>query len=57
MCNKDTLYWSIRTAGLEQEIENLKNKLESCVKENSDLKQQLSEAKRITVSLTSSYIP
>ncbi|KAJ8447518.1 hypothetical protein Cgig2_019512 [Carnegiea gigantea] len=37
-----------RTAGLEQEIENLKNKLESCVKENSDLKQQLSEAKRIT---------
>lgn len=42
-------YWSIRTAGLEQEVENLKKKLADCIKENSNIKDELSEAKRIKV--------
>ncbi|KAH9621689.1 hypothetical protein KSS87_015232, partial [Heliosperma pusillum] len=36
-----------RTAGLEQEVENLKNKLAGYVKQNSDIRDELSEAKRI----------
>ncbi|KMT01033.1 hypothetical protein BVRB_9g222950 isoform A [Beta vulgaris subsp. vulgaris] len=36
-----------RTAGLEQEVENLKKKLADCIKENSNIKDELSEAKRI----------
>ena len=39
----------IRTAGLEQEIENLKKKLAACVIENSNLQEELSEAYRIKV--------
>ncbi|XP_057465492.1 uncharacterized protein LOC130755156 isoform X2 [Actinidia eriantha] len=40
-----------RTAGLEQEIENLKKKLAACVRENSDLQEELSEAYRIKSQL------
>lgn len=40
-----------RIAGLEQEIENLKKKLAACTKENSILKEELSEAKRIKTHL------
>ncbi|PIM98046.1 hypothetical protein CDL12_29477 [Handroanthus impetiginosus] len=36
-----------RTAGLEQEIENLKNKLTACTRENQNLQEELSEAYRI----------
>ncbi|XP_021717134.1 myosin-9-like isoform X3 [Chenopodium quinoa] len=36
-----------RTAGLEQEVENLKKKLTNSVKENSNIKEELSEAQRI----------
>ncbi|KAH9621427.1 hypothetical protein KSS87_004427 [Heliosperma pusillum] len=36
-----------RTAGLEQEVEILKNKLAGYVKQNSDIRDELSEAKRI----------
>ncbi|KAM5549661.1 hypothetical protein ABKV19_000874 [Rosa sericea] len=36
-----------RTAGLEQEIENLKKKLASCSRENVNLQEELSEAYRI----------
>lgn len=36
-----------RTAGLEQEVENLKKKLADCTKENSNIKEELSEAQRI----------
>lgn len=39
----------IRTAGLEQEIENLKNKLASCTRENKNLQEELSEAYSIKV--------
>lgn len=39
-----------RTAGLEQEVENLKKKLADYIKENSNIKDELSEAKRIKVS-------
>lgn len=42
--------WHIRTAGLEQEVENLKKKLTDCIKENSNIKEELSEAQRIKVS-------
>ncbi|XP_057465493.1 uncharacterized protein LOC130755156 isoform X3 [Actinidia eriantha] len=38
-------------AGLEQEIENLKKKLAACVRENSDLQEELSEAYRIKSQL------
>ncbi|KAL9238539.1 hypothetical protein vseg_012944 [Gypsophila vaccaria] len=40
-----------RTAGLEQEVENLRKKLVDYVKENSDIKDELSEAKRIKTQL------
>lgn len=40
-----------RTAGLEQEVENLKKKLADCIKENSNIKDELSEAKRIKTHL------
>ncbi|CAO2815883.1 unnamed protein product [Amaranthus hypochondriacus] len=40
-----------RTAGLEQEVENLKKKLADCVKENSNITEELSEAKRIKTHL------
>ncbi|KAL6211812.1 hypothetical protein ACLB2K_017035 [Fragaria x ananassa] len=36
-----------RTAGLEQEIENLKKKLATCSRENVNLQEELSEAYRI----------
>ncbi|KAH9655634.1 Myosin heavy chain-like protein [Citrus sinensis] len=36
-----------RTAGLEQEIENLKKKIAACARENSNLQEELSEAYRI----------
>ncbi|XP_050210515.1 uncharacterized protein LOC126660860 isoform X2 [Mercurialis annua] len=36
-----------RTAGLEQEIENLKKKLVACTRENLNLQEELSEAYRI----------
>uniref|UniRef100_A0A5B6YQB4 Putative myosin-10 isoform X1 n=1 Tax=Davidia involucrata TaxID=16924 RepID=A0A5B6YQB4_DAVIN len=36
-----------RTAGLEQEIENLKKKLAACTRENLNLQEELSEAFRI----------
>ncbi|GAB4853421.1 hypothetical protein Ancab_017612 [Ancistrocladus abbreviatus] len=36
-----------RTAGLEQEIENLKKKFAACTRENLNLKEELSEAYRI----------
>ena len=39
----------IKTAGFEQEIENLKQKLAACVRENSDLQEELSEANHIKV--------
>jgi len=37
-------------AGLEQEVQNLKKRLECCTQENSDIKKELSEAMTITVS-------
>ncbi|PSS29264.1 Sporulation-specific protein [Actinidia chinensis var. chinensis] len=40
-----------RTAGLEQEIENLKKQLAACVIENSNLQEELSEAYRIKSQL------
>lgn len=40
-----------RTAGLEQEIENLKKKLAACTRENINLQEQLSEAYRIKSQL------
>ncbi|XP_074275861.1 uncharacterized protein LOC141599670 isoform X2 [Silene latifolia] len=40
-----------RTAGLEQEVENLKKEKADCEKENSDIKNQLSEAMRIKAYL------
>ncbi|KAL6964116.1 hypothetical protein U1Q18_035173 [Sarracenia purpurea var. burkii] len=40
-----------RTAGLEQEIENLKKKLAACSREKSDLQEELSEAYRIKSQL------
>ncbi|OMP06827.1 hypothetical protein CCACVL1_01435 [Corchorus capsularis] len=40
-----------RTAGLEQEIENLKKKLASCTRENQNLQEELSEAFRIKTQL------
>lgn len=39
----------IRTAGLEQEIESLKNKLAVCTRDNLNLQEELSEAYRIKV--------
>lgn len=36
-----------RTAGLEQEIENLNTKLATCTRENKNLQEELSEAYRI----------
>jgi hypothetical protein len=50
------LYWllwnscPIRTAGLEQEIESLKNKLAVCTRDSLNLQEELSEAYRIKVS-------
>ncbi|KAL0384308.1 UNVERIFIED_CONTAM: Telomere repeat-binding factor 1 [Sesamum radiatum] len=41
----------IRTAALEQEIENLKNKLSTCTRENQNLQEELSEAYRIKSQL------
>ncbi|KAK4437979.1 hypothetical protein Salat_0132000 [Sesamum alatum] len=40
-----------RTAALEQEIENLKNKLSACTRENQNLQEELSEAYRIKSQL------
>ncbi|XP_057496676.1 uncharacterized protein LOC130781488 isoform X1 [Actinidia eriantha] len=40
-----------RTASLEQEIENLKKKLAACLRENSNLQEELSEAYRIKSQL------
>ncbi|XP_012093139.1 meiosis-specific nuclear structural protein 1 isoform X3 [Jatropha curcas] len=40
-----------RTAGLEQEIENLKKKLSACTRENINLQEELSEAYRIKSQL------
>ncbi|KAH7575412.1 hypothetical protein JRO89_XS02G0103800 [Xanthoceras sorbifolium] len=40
-----------RTAGLEQEIENLKKKLSACTRENMNLQEELSEAYRIKSQL------
>ncbi|KAL5561389.1 hypothetical protein UlMin_031136 [Ulmus minor] len=40
-----------RTAGLEQEIENLKKKLAACSRENLNLQEELSEAYRIKSQL------
>ncbi|KAI3445882.1 hypothetical protein Pfo_002547 [Paulownia fortunei] len=40
-----------RTAGLEQEIENLKKKLATCTRENQNLQEELSEAYRIKSQL------
>jgi hypothetical protein len=46
----------IRTAGLEQEIENLKKKLAECTRDNTNLQEELSEAYRIKViSVTFNY--
>lgn len=39
----------IRTAGLEQEIENLKKKLAACTRDNVNLQEELSETYRIKV--------
>ncbi|KAJ0801129.1 hypothetical protein HanPI659440_Chr03g0113411 [Helianthus annuus] len=36
-----------RTAGLEQEIDNLKKKLTACLRENANLQEELSESYRI----------
>lgn len=38
-----------RTAGLEQEIENLKKKFAACTRENHNLQEELAEAYRIKV--------
>lgn len=46
----------IRTAGLEQEIENLKKKLAACTRENINLQEQLSEAYRIKVRSSLHFI-
>ncbi|XP_044489155.1 ciliary rootlet coiled-coil protein 2-like [Mangifera indica] len=40
-----------RTAGLEQEIENLKKKLAACTRDNLNLQEELSEAYRIKSQL------
>ncbi|KAL0334952.1 UNVERIFIED_CONTAM: Telomere repeat-binding factor 1 [Sesamum radiatum] len=40
-----------RTAALEQEIENLQNKLSACTRENKNLQEELSEAYRIKSQL------
>lgn len=40
-----------RTAGLEQEIENLKKKLAACTRENTNLQEELSEAYQIKSQL------
>ncbi|XP_022896874.1 myosin heavy chain, cardiac muscle isoform isoform X2 [Olea europaea var. sylvestris] len=40
-----------RTAGLEQEIENLKKKLATCTRENQNLQEELSEAYNIKSQL------
>ncbi|XP_028115786.1 uncharacterized protein LOC114313601 [Camellia sinensis] len=40
----------IRTAGLEQEIESLKEKLTACTREKLNLQEELSEAYRIKAS-------
>lgn len=40
-----------RTAALEQEIENLKKKLATCIRENSNLQEELSEAYQIKSQL------
>ncbi|XP_021277781.1 protein Spindly-B isoform X2 [Herrania umbratica] len=40
-----------RTAGLEQEIENLKKRIASCTRENQNLQEELSEAYRIKTQL------
>ncbi|XVE93516.1 hypothetical protein REPUB_Repub01dG0201400 [Reevesia pubescens] len=40
-----------RTAGLEQEIENLKKKLAACTRDNQNLQEELSEAYRIKTQL------
>uniref|UniRef100_A0A2P2MFP0 Uncharacterized protein MANES_07G058100 n=1 Tax=Rhizophora mucronata TaxID=61149 RepID=A0A2P2MFP0_RHIMU len=40
-----------RTAGLEQEIENLKKKLAACTRDNINLQEELSEAYRIKSQL------
>ncbi|XWS54674.1 hypothetical protein CRYUN_Cryun10bG0108700 [Craigia yunnanensis] len=40
-----------RTAGLEQEIENLKKKLAACIRDNQNLQEELSEAYRIKTQL------
>lgn len=40
-----------RTAALEQEIENLQNKLSACTRENQNLQEELSEAYRIKSQL------
>lgn len=42
-------YDPIRTAGLEQEIENLKKKFAACTRENHNLQEELAEAYRIKV--------
>lgn len=48
--NDGILYFSqIRTAGLEQEIENLKKQLATCIRQNQNLQEELSEAYRIKV--------
>ncbi|KAE9447095.1 hypothetical protein C3L33_21013, partial [Rhododendron williamsianum] len=40
-----------RTAGLEQEIENLKKKLATCIRARSDLQEELSEAYHVKSQL------
>ncbi|XP_021656301.2 uncharacterized protein LOC110646979 isoform X2 [Hevea brasiliensis] len=40
-----------RTAGLEQEIENLKKRLAACTRDNTNLQEELSEAYRIKSQL------
>ncbi|XP_050366917.1 uncharacterized protein LOC126785317 isoform X1 [Argentina anserina] len=44
-----------RTAGLEQEIENLKKKLATCSRENVNLQEELSEAYRIKGQLANMH--
>lgn len=43
------VFSQIRTARLEQEIEDLKKKLATCTRENKNLEEELSEAYRIKV--------
>lgn len=45
-----------RTAGLEQEIENLKNKLATCTRENQNLQEELSEAYNIKSQLSDLHV-